>query len=119
MDIHTKPGEPKFPIIKLMVAHDTSTQIAQIRSIYDAQGRQFTSLGQVISAELRPSGQGCSVPLLAAHNKHRANSFQLGGLPAMSKRDDLPNLMWLAQNAANRDVAEAILRALEERKKTK
>ena len=48
MDIHTKPGEPKFPVIKLMVAHDTSTQIAQIRSIYEAQGRDFTSLGQVV-----------------------------------------------------------------------
>ena len=37
----------------------------------------------------------------------------------MTKRNDLPNLMRLAQCAPNREVAEAILRAIEERQKTK
>ena len=37
----------------------------------------------------------------------------------MTTRNDLPNLMWLAQRAPNRDVAEAILRAIEERQEKK
>ena len=48
MDELTKKGGPKFPIIKLLVAHSTSTQVAQLRAIYTEQGRDFTSLGQVV-----------------------------------------------------------------------